>query len=189
MGEFDLHLAVRDFFRTGVFLPGHPIIRNVATNYSADIPIKAEKLRRQKKEELEREMSGNCGNFDIKTHQRILMIFVCTGCKKVIGFVVLDEAESPKALFEIFYSRFSSAPNVLYDNACNFDLYCKSREPVFFAQMKANVDRFHHDNHVRCSDAYKLDQIYDFPLRHSGVNSQSCEQTNSALSDISSQLK
>ena len=44
------------------------------------------------------------------------------------GFQVMTKHESPEVPFDIFKTRFSSAPDVIiYDNACRLHAYCLNR--------------------------------------------------------------
>ena len=100
----------------------------------------------------------------------------------------MDTCESPKHPFEIFRSRFETAPVVIiYDNACKLHQYCLNREPLFFKNTLFVVDRFHWKGHVGCTSGYSLD-TYRLSVDLRSINSQVNEQANAGLQRIRGQL-
>ena len=112
----------------------------------------------------------------------------------VLGFSVLNVNESPRALFELLFTRFIVAlESVIYDNACNASLYCLKREPKFFEDTHFCIDKMHIRYHATssCSPAYhpsnNVDSYDDSAGRR--LNTQRCEQVNSFIKDLSGQAK
>ena len=106
------------------------------------------------------------------------MACVCVGCHNLIGFHVMQEHESPRSAFELIFSRWITAPKlIIYDNTCNLDIFCRTREPAYFKDTLIVVDRLHYKSHHGCSPIYDMD-LYQ-SLR--GVNSQAVEQLWSQL--------
>ena len=71
---------------------------------------------------------------------RVVYYEMC--CSMVLGLAVLDVNESPQALFQLMFTRFLRAPaRVVYDNACNAQMYCMKREPAFFKDTMFVIDR------------------------------------------------
>ena len=72
-----------------------------------------------------------------------------------LGFHVMPTSEGASEVFKLVYSRFETAPEVIvYDNACVLNAYCTAREPIFFANTKILIDRFHSGtsaHHINCS--------------------------------------
>ena len=100
----------------------------------------------------------------------------------------MDTGESPKHPFEIFRSRFETAPDVIiYDNACKLRQYCLNREPLFFKNTLFVMDRFHWKGHVGCTSGYSLD-TYRLSVDLRSINSQVNEQANAGLQRIRGQL-
>ncbi|KAK9915762.1 hypothetical protein WJX75_003857 [Coccomyxa subellipsoidea] len=102
--------------------------------------------------------------------------------------------ESPKTAFDLLYTRFNTAPKmVIYDNACNLHRYVLRRAPRFFSRAAFRIDRLHIFNHVGCSSGYNLEKypqdmavVGGLTLRK--LNSQACEQSNSILERIRTQV-
>jgi hypothetical protein len=89
--------------------------------------------------------------------------------------------ESPATLFYLLLSRWKVAPElIIYDNACNFHVYCMLREPLFFSETRILVDRFHWPNHKSCSMSFCMAAFSADPFLF-GINSQKAEQLNSQL--------
>jgi hypothetical protein len=104
----------------------------------------------------------------------------CAECKKLIGLSVLRYNDGLFTLFRIIMERWREAPEtIIYDNCCNFHVFCSIREPRFFAKTRFFVDRFHWPNHNKCSGCYNLDN-YNDPVLQS-INSERAEQFNARL--------
>jgi hypothetical protein len=90
----------------------------------------------------------------------------------------MREFESARTVFELIYSRWEHAPDVIiYDNACNLDVYCRKREPHFFRATIFMVDRLHYHSHHGCSPIYHMDSY----IVLEDINSQAMEQFWSRL--------
>eukprot|EP00117_Sycon_ciliatum_P039971 scpid25894/ scgid5378/ len=104
------------------------------------------------------------------------------------GFEVMTHHESPKIPFNIFLTRFRTAPSlIIYDNACQLHRYCLNREPHFFNSSVFAVDRLHWDNHVGCSEGYNLN-IFNNKYDIAKINSQVNEQANVGLGKLRASL-
>lgn len=67
----------------------------------------------------------------------------------------MHEAESARSVFELLYTRWPTAPEVVvYDNACNLSIYCDLREPYLFRNTTFVIDKLHKWNHKQCSPAF-----------------------------------
>ena len=103
-----------------------------------------------------------------------------------LGLQLMDSPESPKTPFDLLVRRFQNIPRlIIYDNSCNLQVYSLKREPKRFANTRFMVDRWHGKNHV-CSEGYSMKAYTkdtDIPR-----NSQICEQSNSALRRLGTQV-
>ena len=69
----------------------------------------------------------------------------------------------------------------------NVHTYCLKREPARFKDTKFLVDRLHFRNHVGCSLGYSMNTYTsDEEIRE--INSQVCEQANSDLRLLATQI-
>ena len=127
------------------------------------------------------------------SNRRVLFIMTCARCNMVLGFAVLNVNESPQALFQLFFTRFRRAPaRVVYDNACNAQLYCMKREHEFFKDTMFVIDRLHAQGHsVDCLHAFHPKYaLWDYDdIAGVRLNTQRCEQVNSCMVDIAQQAK
>lgn len=114
-----------------------------------------------------------------------LYLMTC-GCKfkTVYGFSMMLSGESPSMLFDIIMTRFESnySPHLIYDASCLTKEYGYNRELRRFMSLNITTDRFHEVNHTRCSAAFKS-SVYTALEK---INSEACEQTNSALRRVTS---
>jgi hypothetical protein len=102
-----------------------------------------------------------------------LFVVFCLDCGRCVGFSVMRHAESPRTPFEVFFTRWQKAPDVVvYDNACNAQQFVLNREPAFFAGTKWLVDGLHWPNHTRCPVSHSMKAYVDL----SAKNSQRAEQ-------------
>lgn len=107
--------------------------------------------------------------------------FWCMEHQKCLGFVVLDTAESPRAIMNTIITRFPNTELVMYDNACHLHEYGLNRFPNAIKNMQFCIDTLHWNNHTSCSEAYNCN-LY----RHQIGNTSSvlCEQRNSVLARL-----
>ena len=104
-----------------------------------------------------------------------------------LGFKVQDSPESPRTPFDLLLRQFPILPKlIIYDNACNFHLYALKREPRRFRNTVFLVDRWHSNNHV-CTQGYSM-KAYNENQEIANLNSQVCEQGNSHLRRLGTQL-
>lgn len=102
-----------------------------------------------------------------------IFVMHCLRCASCIGFHVMDDAESPRTLFEAIMTRWETAPHVVvYDNACHAHAYFLNREPEYARDMVCLVDTLHYKGHTGCSQSYDI-SIYP---QWGRFNSQLCEQ-------------
>ena len=166
---------VEDYFRYGQYFPFLP------------------RQRVQKVYDTGRDGTQTCAkqpNQASKSGNRVLMIFICLDCHVRFGFSCVDGSETPKAIFDVIFNRFPTAPEyIVYDNACNACVYAMLREPLFFAKTKWVVDRFHSYNHKvgHCSPMHHADRYRDL----FGQNTSIMEQTNAIIrhDSLGSQLQ
>ena len=74
-----------------------------------------------------------------------------------LGFFLMLLPESPETMFSLMYQRFPDAKRVIiYDCACKLLEYCLDREPRFFKDLVALLDRLHAKGHVGCPKSGSL---------------------------------
>ena len=74
-----------------------------------------------------------------------ILLWWCGCCGICRGFSIMKDAESPRTLFEVLYTRCPEAPQQLtYDNGCNTHQYFLNREPEFFANTTFLIDEAHY---------------------------------------------
>ena len=152
--------------------PNNPMIRGAGT-YDADPALET-----------------GCRK-DGRTHHSLtpgLFLILCAHgiC---LGFQAMKHVESPQTAFDILVRRFKKIPKlIIYDNSCKLHLYCLKREPDRFINTRFMVDRLHYTKgHIGCSQGYCMDS-YSEDLYIANINSQACEQANSSLRNISTQV-
>ena len=70
-------------------------------------------------------------------------------------FHVMGDAESPRTIFDVLYTRFPEAPPVFcMDNGCNLHEFMLNREPEYFRRTEMYIDEPHFRGHKRCCEAY-----------------------------------
>ena len=145
--------------------------------------------RAQYKADKKRNTQRTCTK-DTKKHKK-LSSGICTMiCPHgiCIGFQLMDVPESPRTSFDLLVRRFGdNMPRlILYDNACHLQQYAMKREPKRFKNTRFMIDRMHSKNH-KCTEGYSM-RTYSKDLSIEALNSQVCEQTNSHLRRIATQL-
>ena len=108
------------------------------------------------------------------------------GCKFkfVYGFSMMTTGESPSMLFNLVMTRFEDDynPHIIYDASCLAKEYGYNRELKRFMSISITTDCFHEANHKTCSTSFRTSEY----VKLMNVNSEACEQTNSALRKITS---
>ena len=178
-----LHDHAREFFTTGNCYPAaeRPEPARVQGVYNADA----------RGREIYKAAKCPCTKHSADHKKsRILMVLTCLGCKRVLGFSLLPAAESPRTVFELFFTRFRYAPDVIcYDNSCGACHFCLLREPLFFGNTQFVIDRWHYKSHKTnaCSVAFDANRI----AHMRGVNTMQSEQGNAELNydSLANQLK
>jgi hypothetical protein len=101
------------------------------------------------------------------------MACFCLDCRNIVGFNAMHEYESPRSVFELLWTRWPQAPEVvIYDNACNLAIYTHMRESWFFRDTKFVIDRLHQFAHKQCSPVFSFDLVAELY----GENSQLLEE-------------
>lgn len=112
-----------------------------------------------------------------------LLLAWCEGCRKCVYFGIMQNAESPRALFEALFTQWPQLPpRVSYDNGCNFHSYVLNREPAYFKDMQVFIDASHYKGHKLCCRDYNTGSY-----KHCFNNSSLAEQKNSHVRKIESQ--
>jgi hypothetical protein len=118
------------------------------------------------------------------THGVLMSMCSCKR-QKLLGFVVLGEAESPYALLNSIASRFPLLPKyVVNDHGCGVASCAAAVAPWILAETTFTTDRFHVVGHS-CTETTKPPA---FPSLR-GANSVSHEQRNSLICVIKSSLR
>lgn len=157
--------ALNELWETGCWLPHHPLQRKVAAKYLADSHNDSDSCCKKFSAEKGKNMPG------------LLLVF-CLDHQKCIGFMLLQNKESPRTVMELLFSRWAVCPKeVHYDNGCNTHTFCMYREPYFFRDCRFFIDKFHVASHSECSPTYDPRYMSQF----AGVNTQLMEQTNSKV--------
>ena len=141
VGEYD----AAEYYYTGYYYPHLPVLRH---------------CRPYSQEHRARELERVCSKHPYKSRKRAhgILACICLDCCCLVGFNALHEGESARSVFEVLYTRWPSAPDmVVYDNACNLSIYCHIRESYFFRNSSFVIDKLHHWNHFECSPAFMFD--------------------------------
>jgi hypothetical protein len=120
-----------EFYYTGYYYPGLPVVREVPDYVHEHRGAELEKV---------------CSKHAYNQHKRTpgVQACICLDCLRVVGFNAMHEAESARSVFEVVFSRFPTAPDVIiYDNACNLSQYCHTRESYFFRDTCFVIDKLH----------------------------------------------
>jgi hypothetical protein len=150
----------------------HCIFRKVPANYVVDAHNKSDAA------------CGKYANRRSRFMPGVLLVF-CLDHGTFLGFHVMHNHESPRTLFELFFTRWRVAPRLIcYDNACNLAKFCLAREYAFFKRTKFVIDKLHFYAHKLCSPVYN--PYFHWEL--DDCNTQLCEQFNKDLSGMKTQL-
>ena len=164
------------------------IVGEVDSQVFPNFPIIRERAFYEKecKVEDEKSLTFMCEKI-FPSHTKLtpgLMIMTCACPKKVVyGFSLMTSGESPQMIFDLVMSGFPSdySPNIVYDNACKSKEFGLNRETRRFMKLQMTVDKFHQSNHTSCGESFKSTEYASL----NGKNTQSCEQTNAKLRQIS----
>jgi hypothetical protein len=97
-----------DFNQSGFMYSGHKVTREVSHKYRVDRGNKSLAA------------CGKYANSRSKFMPGVMLVF-CLDHGTLIGYHVMHNSESPRTLFELFFTRWKTAPVlVCYDNACTF---------------------------------------------------------------------
>lgn len=111
-----------------------------------------------------------------------VVAFHCLEHGKCFGFIILQDAESPKIMLDTIVSRLPSPPKVIvYDNGCNLQEYILNRFPNFFRDTRVFVDGFHYKSHTNCPSTY--DSGFNVMLTKS-LNTSLAEQKNARYAHL-----
>lgn len=102
-----------------------------------------------------------------------------------LGFHKIRNAEGRDDVFSAIFTHFEHAPRtIIYDYACQLQVYSMYREPEFFKDTLFVVDQMHAKGHVGCSGASFFSSYKKFRPDLLNVNSSAAECGNSGLSRI-----
>ena len=158
--------------------PNFPILRERAI-YKRDCELQDKMQRKQACQK------------EFPSHSKLtpgLYLLTC-GCKhkSIYGFSMMLSGESPSMLFNLVMTRFERDynPHIIYDASCIAKEYGYNRELRRFMQITISTDRFHEVNQKSCSNSFKTSEY----LHLENIDSEACEQTNSALRRIGVRIK
>jgi hypothetical protein len=155
-----------ELWSTGCYFPGYPICRKV----------KEIKIANQEAEACSKDYH------DAASCAPGVVLFYCVHHEVCIGFVVLDQAESPRMVYEVLMTRFRNLPElVIYDNGCNLHEYILNRLPRMASGLQVMVDGFHFQSHVNCAPTY---DTHKHPALTRNLNTSLFEQRNSLLARL-----
>lgn len=164
-----------------IFFPNHPKIRRLRTYGKETGP----------------DVEATCTKKVLKSAHLTPGVFTAFCPHGIaIGFQALRDFESARIPFELFYTRFASAPGmIVYDNACNASRYCLRREPLFFSLVLFLIDRLHQLNHSSCHSGYCINSypssmpILGGKMTLQDLNSQAAEQCHAKMKLIEAQTR
>ena len=119
-GQQQHQLPQDEYFYSGYYYPHLPVVRM---------------LPKFEREGKPRELEKVCTKHPYASKKRGpgILACICLDCTRIVGFNAMHEYESARSVFEVLYSRWQQAPEVVvYDNACNLSIYSNIRDPVFF---------------------------------------------------------
>lgn len=104
-----------------------------------------------------RTMESSCTKYK-ESNQSLLpgcLLGWCMSCGICNSFMLMPDAESPRTVFELLYTRWRVPPHVLcYDNGCNTMAYCLNRECEHFMSTNWYIDALHYRDHKKCATEY-----------------------------------
>ena len=139
-----MHNATLSAFFAGSMCHKHLMHRRYRANYKPDGGTSANPHPKL--------AADDCCNKEERWHNTLLPgIFVVMCVHGVCyGVTVMRRHESPRTLFDFIFNRFAIPPvMIIYDNACHFQKYAMAREPGYFSQCSARIDRLHQPGHCR----------------------------------------
>ena len=118
-----------------------------------------------------------------RAHPRAHDHDLCLSQKSRLWILTYDQWRITPDDFRPLMSGFPSdySPNIVYDNACKSKEFGLNRETQRFMKLQMTVDKFHQSNHTSCGESFKSTEYASL----NGKNTQSCEQTNAKLRQIS----
>jgi hypothetical protein len=159
---------LNELWETGSYFPGRPIVRK----------MKNIRLRGEENERVACSKSYNEGG---RCSQGVILVY-CVEHSNCIGFIVQNEPESPRVIYEMLGSRFRVMPKiVMYDNGCNLHEYVLNRAPKLFKDTYFLVDGFHANSHRNCMPAYDTGKYMGLCR---GLNSSLLEQKNARYTKL-----
>lgn len=101
-----------------------------------------------------------------KSHSPGLLTVQCAcDSPKLIGFVIMTQAESTALALSSILTHFRVPPRaVFYDNACNLFTSVMIRVPWLLGVTRLTVDRFHYKSH-KCCAYFSPDSYRQFDLQ------------------------
>ncbi|EJD40567.1 hypothetical protein AURDEDRAFT_69942, partial [Auricularia subglabra TFB-10046 SS5] len=101
------------------------------------------------------------------------------------GFHCIPKGEGRNDVFSAFYTHWPRPPRaIIYDFACALAPYCMIREPIYYGDTLFLIDKFHSQDHTRCSPACFLSGYTDWSQKLRSVNSSAGECGNAGIAKI-----
>jgi hypothetical protein len=165
-------VSLKEWICNGVWLPSMKVQRQSLPLYLANKarPVLSERLP--------------CHPGTIKTGRHHAGLFILYGAlkKRPLGLILLQDHESPATIFNVIMTYWKNPPKVfIYDNGCNLQLYCRKREPHFFADTLIVCDTFHHEKGHVCGPAFSFKMYARSTPLLRRINVSLQEQFNSYL--------
>ena len=132
-----------EWWRYAAYYPSHPRIRKQTLSHSQDRQTKS--------------MTGLCQKHAPQKGVKMpgFLVVYCAIHACVIGFEMMDFAESERTVFRLLTTRWKKMPKVVfYDNSCNTYNFCMVREPGLFQDVQFIIDGLHWASHIECSPAF-----------------------------------
>ncbi|EJD48432.1 hypothetical protein AURDEDRAFT_60705, partial [Auricularia subglabra TFB-10046 SS5] len=105
------------------------------------------------------------------------------------GFHCIPKGEGRNDVFSALFTHWPRPPRkVIYDYACALAPYCMLREPIYYGDTQFLIDKFHAQDHTRCSPACFLTGYADWNEALRVANSSAGECGNSSLLKIRKSL-
>ena len=163
----------KEWWNSAEYHPSHPRCRRQVCRHAADKYTKS--------------ATGTCRKCAPTKGKSMpgLLIVYCVEHSCIIGFEMMDFAESPRTVYRLLSTRWGELPAVVfYDNACNVHTFVHYREPELFKNVQFLIDGLHWSAHISCSPVFNPN-LYTH-LSH--LNTQLCEQLNSELKRLAPHL-
>ncbi|PNW74217.1 hypothetical protein CHLRE_13g590010v5 [Chlamydomonas reinhardtii] len=161
----------QEFMTSGFYYPSRPWLKHLGHYFS------------DRRTQITGKQRCTKYKYDSKNLSPGLFVMHCLNCGVCLGFHMLENAESPQALFEVLYTRWPQPPKVVvYDNNCHAHAYFLNREPEWVTNTLFVIDKTHFRGHTGCCKAYDIARYSSLV----SLNSQLAEQRNAKLAMLKS---